>query len=129
MSLLKTIFSEHSIPAYVFTDQGRQFTLAKFQEFARYYQFEILHSTSRFLQCNGFIKTLVIIVKQTITKAEVRGKKPSAMLAYRGTQRGPGKLNPAEAMTQHKFRALLPIKQHLFAQLMTMRELQQYQPV
>ena len=32
--LLKTIFSEHGIPAFVFTDQERHFTSAEFLEFA-----------------------------------------------------------------------------------------------
>ena len=46
-----------------------------------------------------------------------------AMLAYRIAQRGPEKLSPAEAMTQCKFRALLPIKQHLSTQLNLSREI------
>ena len=45
------------------------------------------------------------------------------MLFCRVTQRGPGKLSPAEAMTLCKFRALLPIKQHLSAQLSTNAEI------
>ena len=39
-----------------------------------------------------------------------------AMLAYWVTLSGPGKHSPVEAMTKHKFRALLLIKQHLSAQ-------------
>ena len=124
MSLLKTIFSEHGIPTYVFTDLGGQFTSAEFQEFARCYPFEILHSTSRFLQFNGFIEAMLKIVKQAISKVEQSGEDPHlAMLAYRVTPRGQGKLSPAEALTQHKFRALLHTKQHLSAQLTSSREI------
>ena len=45
----------------------------------------------------------------------IRDSPHLAVLAYRVTQRGPGKISPAEAMTQYKFRALQPIKQHLSA--------------
>ena len=73
-SLLKIIFSEHSIPVYLFTGQERQFTSAEFQEFARCYQFEIPYSTPRFPQSNGFIKAMVKIVKETMNKAVQSGK-------------------------------------------------------
>ena len=59
-----------------------------------------------------------------MSKAEDSGEDPHlAMLAYRVTPRGPQKLSPAEAMTQHKFRTLLPIMWHLSAQLTTTREI------
>ena len=60
VGLLKTIFSEHGIPAYVFTDQERQFVSAKFQEFAGCHQLEIPTSTPKFPQSNRFVK----IIKQ-----------------------------------------------------------------
>ena len=68
------IFSEHGIPDYVFTDQQRQFKSAEFQEFARCYQFEILHLTPTFQQSTGVIEAMVIIVKQTMSKAEQSGE-------------------------------------------------------
>ena len=118
------LLSEHDIPAYLFTDHGSQFTSAEFQEFARCYQVQILHSTSRHPHYNGFIKVMVKVVKQNMSKAEQSVEGPHLeILAYRVTPRGPGKLSPAEAITQHKFRALLPIKQHLSAQLTISREI------
>ena len=55
-----------------------------------------------------------------MNKAEESGENLHlAMLAYRVNPKSPGKLSPTEAMTQCKFRALLPIKQHLCAQLTT----------
>ena len=35
------------------------------------------------------------------------------ILAYKVTPNGLGKLSPAEAMIQQRFRTLLPVKQHL----------------
>ena len=62
-------------------------------------------------------------IKQAMGKAKQLGEDPHlAKLAYRVTPRGMAKLSPAEAMTQHKLRALLPIKQNLFAQLTMSRE-------
>ena len=58
-----------------------------------------------------------------MSKAEQSGEDlHCVMLAYRVTPRGPGKLSPAEVMTQHKLRALLSIKEHLSVQLTTGRE-------
>ena len=45
------------------------------------------------------------------------------MSVYRVTPKGPGKLSSTDEMTQHKFRALIPFKQHLSAQLTTNREI------
>ena len=89
-----------------------RFTWAVFQEFSRYYWFEILHSEPRFQQSSGF--------NETMSKAEQsRENQHPALLAYRVMPRGPWELSPAKAGNQHKFRALLPIKQHLSAQLTT----------
>ena len=104
--------------------KGRQLTSAEFQEFVRCYQFEILHSTPRYPHSNGFIEAMAKFFKQTTSKLEQSWKDPHlTILAHRVTARGPRKLSPAEVMAQCKFRALLPIKQHLSAQLSTSRKI------
>ena len=123
MSLLKTICSKHSIPTYVFTDKEGSSHQLNFKS-ARCCQFEILHSTHRYPQSNGFIEAIVKIVKQTMSKVEQSGEHPHiTVLTYRFTPRSPWKLSPAKAVTQHKFRALLLVKQHLSGQLTTSREI------
>ena len=118
VNLLKTVFSEHGIPAYVLMDQGRHF-----QEFTRYYQLEIFPLTTRFPQSSGFIEAMVNIVKHTMRRAEQSQEGPPlAKVAYRVTPRCPGKISLAEAMNHCKFRVLLPIKQNLSAKLTTTRE-------
>ena len=59
---------------------------------------------------------MVKVMKQIMSKTD-QAKEDAhlAMLAYQVTLRGPGNLSSAEAMTQHQFRALLPVKQHLSA--------------
>ena len=67
-------------------------------------------------------------MKQTISRANQAGEDAHhAMLAYMVNPRGPGKLSPAEAMTEHKFRALLPIKQPLSTRLNVTREIMMQQ--
>ena len=70
VSLQNTIFLEHGIPAYVPPGQGSQFTSTEFIDFARCYQFDIIHSTPRFPQSKGFAEAMVMIVKETMSKAE-----------------------------------------------------------
>ena len=114
VNILKTMFSKYGILAHVFTDQGRHFTWPKFWEFAKCYRFKVLHSTPRYQQSNGFIESMVRVVKQIMSKADqAREDAHQVMVAYRSSPKGPGKLSPSEAMTQHKFRALLLVKQHL----------------
>ena len=124
INILKTVFSEHDIPACVFTDQGRLLTSTEFKEFAKCYRFEALHSTLRYPQSNGFIESMVKVVKQIMSKADqAREDAHLAMLAYRVTPREPGKLSTAEVMTQCKFKALLPVMQYLSAQIDESREI------
>ena len=79
----------------------------------------------RYPQYNEFTEAMIKIVKQTMKKKTEWSKEEPhhAMLACRITRRGPGKLSPADTMTQHKFRALLLIKQHLSTQLTTRKEI------
>ena len=95
-------------------DQGRQLMSAEFQELARCYIFESFHTAPRFPQSKGFIKAMVKTMKQSMRKVEESGEDPHLfMMACRATPKGLGKLSPTEAIMQHKFRALLQIRQHL----------------
>ena len=59
-----------------------------------------------------------------MSTAKETGEDPHfAMVVYGVTPRGPGKLSQAQVMTQHKFRVLIPIKQHLSPQLTTGRKI------
>ena len=71
----------------------------------------------------GSLMSMAKVMKQTMSSANQPGDGANlTMLAYGVSLRGPRKLSPAEAMTQHKFRALLLIKQHLSTQLNASRE-------
>ena len=113
ISLLKMIFSEHGIPATVYTDMGTQFVSQEFK-FAMQYRFEVQHSNLRYPQSNGFIEAMVRVVKGIMEKAKESGSDPHfTMLIYCATPIRPGHLSPGEMLSQRKYRALLPIHQYL----------------
>ena len=63
------------------------------------------------------------VVKQIMSTAhQAEEDAHLVMLAYRVMPRGPGRLSLAKTMTQHKFRALLPVKQHLPAYVEVSKE-------
>ena len=125
ISILQTIFSEYGVPATVNTDQGTQFVSQEFKQFALQYRFEVQHSSPRYPQSNGFIEAMVKVVKGIMEKAEESGSDPHlATLIYHATPIRPGQLSPGEMLSQRKYRALLPIHQHLHPNLEISREAQ-----
>ena len=123
IGLLKTIFAEYGIPAVVYTDQGTQFASEEFRAFAVQYRYQVQHKSPRCPQSNGFIEAMVKMAKNIMENAEESGSDSHlAMLIYRSTPITPGQLSPAELLTQHKYRALLPIHQYLHPNLVKSRE-------
>ena len=52
-------------------------------EFVKYYRFQVLHSSLRYPQSNGFIESMVMVAKHVISKADqVREDAYLAMLTY-----------------------------------------------
>ena len=89
IDILKMMFSQHGIPAWVFIDQGRQFTSAEFCEFAKCYRFEILYSTPRYQQSKGFIESMVKIMNQIMSRThQAKEDAHIVMWAYRSHQEG-----------------------------------------
>ena len=125
INLHKTIFAEYGIPAVVYTDQGTQFASEEFRAFAVQYRFQVQYSSPRYPQSNGLIEAMVKTAKNIMEKAEESGSDPHlAMLIYRSIPVRPGQLSPAELLNQRKYRALLPIHQHLHPNLEKSREAQ-----
>ena len=86
-------------------------------------ELQIWNTASRYPELNGFIRSMVKVVKQIVIRSEQANEDAYiAVLAYRSRLRGPDKLSLAEAMTQDRLRALLPIREHLPARLEESRE-------
>jgi len=95
----------------------------EFRAFAVQYRFQVQHKSPRCPQSNGFIEAMVKMAKNIMENAEESGSDSHlAMLIYRSTPITPGQLSPAELLTQHKYRALLPIHQYLHPNLVKSRE-------
>ena len=121
---LKTIFSEYGVPQRIFSDNGPQFASAEFKDFAALYNFEVLHSSPRYPQSNGFAEAMVKVVKGIMTRAQNSGTEVSlAMLIYRSTPFKAGVASPAELLCQRKFKDLIPLKSRLSQQQETSREI------
>ena len=108
------IFSEYGVPQRIFSDNGPQFTSAEFKNFAAQYNFEVLHSSPRYPQSNGFAEAMVKVVKGIMSRAQDSGTEASlAMLIYRSTPFKAGVASPAELLCQRKFKDLIPVKSRL----------------
>ncbi len=78
----KSIFARHGIPETVITDNGPQFVVQKFADFATAYKFKHVTSSPRFPQSNGEAERAVQTIKNLLKKAS---DPYIALLAYRAT--------------------------------------------
>ena len=66
ISSLRTIFSRHGIPETMRSDNGPQYAAEEMEQFAHDYGFNLITSSPRFPQSNGFIERMVKTVKQLL---------------------------------------------------------------
>lgn len=105
---MKSIFSRHGIPESVYSDNGTHFSpfrSSKFSRFSREWNFKHVTSSPRYPQSNGFIESMVKIIKTTLIKSEDPYK---ALLNYRATALSNG-YSPAELLMSRKLRTFVPL--------------------
>ena len=102
---LKVIFSRHGIPETVISDNGPQYTSAKFVKFAQDWGFSHITSSPKYPQSNGEAERMVQTVKHLLTKSD---EPQAALLAYRSTPLENG-YSPAEILMGRKLRTTLPV--------------------
>lgn len=78
----KSNFARHGIPVEVITDNGPQFSVKLFENFASSYGFVHKTSSPKFSQSNGEAERAVQTIKQILTKNE---DPYIGLLAYRST--------------------------------------------
>ena len=105
ISYLKSIFSRHSIPETVMSDNGPQYSASVFKLFAEEYGFKHITSSPKYPQANGAAERAVKTVKQLLEK---NSDPYLAMLAYRSTPLENG-YSPSELLMGQKLRTTLPI--------------------
>jgi hypothetical protein len=113
IEVLRTVFSEHGVPAKMVTDQGRQFYSEEFKQFAKDWHITMEYSSPRYPRANGFAEAMVKVTKGLIVRAEAAGTDPHlALMAYRATPIRTGQRSPAELLTGRKLRVLIPVRTH-----------------
>ena len=93
ITTLKSTFAQHGILETVRSDNGPQYSLREFAQFASSYEFNHITSSPRFPQSNGQVERMV----QTVKRMLKRSKDPYiAMLSYRATPMSWCGLSPAQ---------------------------------
>ena len=70
VNALKAVFSRHSIPSQLRTDNGPQFASAEMESFSKAYGFEHTTSSPRYLQSNRQVEQTVRTVKNLLKKVD-----------------------------------------------------------
>lgn len=65
---MKSIFSEHGIPARLVTDNGPQYYCKEFKLFTATYGIDHITSSPLYPQCNGFAERMVQSVENILKK-------------------------------------------------------------
>ncbi len=108
---LKQIFSEHSPPQTVISDNGPQFACKEFQDFAQSWQFQHITSSLRYPQSNGLAERFVQTINSALMKAQQSGEDPDlALLVYRATPISARLPSPAEMLNNRRYLSMLPTK-------------------
>ena len=86
ISILKEVFLEHGVPETLISDNGPQYSSALFAEFADKWKFTHVTSSPHHPEGNGFVESMVKVVKQMLQRAKYSGSDPHlALLSYRAT--------------------------------------------
>ena len=111
VTALKTIFSEYGLPEEIVSDQGAQFTSEQYLNLATAYDIKVTHSSPRYPKSNGFIESMVKVVKNILERCKRTTSDPHmALLLYRATPLESGMASPAELLNQRRYQTTLPIK-------------------
>ena len=109
---LKSIFSEHGIPAQLLLDGGPQYSSHEFEKFVTSYGIEHIPSSPHYAQSNGFAKRMVQTVENISLKCDENNEDPYLGLLSSWTTPVDHHLkSPAELLTNRKFRTTLPMAQ------------------
>ena len=109
---LKSIFSEHGIPAQLLSDGGPQYSSHEFEKFVTSCGIEHIPSSPHYAQSNGFAEQMVQTVENILLKCDENNEDPYlGLLSYRTTPVDHHLKSPAEWLTNRKFRTTLPMAQ------------------
>ena len=106
ISKLKDVFSQHSIPEIVRSDNGPQFSAQELAEFANTYGFRHVTISPKYPQSNGQVERMVQTMKNLLKNTE---DPHLAVLSYRAMQHPWCKLSPAELSMGQHIHTMVPV--------------------
>ena len=101
---LKSLFAKFGIPEIIRCDNGTNFVSYEMQQFAKDMGFQIISSSPRYPQSNGFAEAMVKIAKRLVAKGDL----DLGLLAHRTTPLDHG-ISPAELLMGRRLRGTLPV--------------------
>ena len=111
VTVLKSIFARHGIPATMISDNGPQFACREMKEFAETYGFHHITSSPLYPQANGQAERAVKTTKQLLANSP---DLYMALLSYRATPLPSCGLSPAELLMGRRLRTDVPQVKKLF---------------
>jgi len=108
ISKLKSHFARYGIPSILISDNGPQYSLVEFQDFARTWGFTHRISSPIYPQSNSLVEKTVQTAKSLMMKASENGEDPYlGLLEYRNTPVD-GLASPSQLLMCRQLRTLLP---------------------
>ena len=105
ISALKSIFSQHGVPAVMVSDNGPHYDCAEMKRFAERYSFKHITSSPYHPQLNGLAERMVNTVQQLLQDS---ADPHIALMSYRTTPLPAYGLSPAELLMGQKIRTDVP---------------------
>ena len=107
---LKIMFTRYGVPDVLVSDNGPQFALAEFTEFAHKWGFDHVTSSPHYPQSNGKAENAVKTVKRLFTKCkESKTSEFLALLDWRNTPTEGIGSSPAQCFLGRRCKTLLPV--------------------
>ena len=107
---LKEIFARYGVPDTLVTNNGMQFSSAKFAVFTRPWDFDHVRSSPKYPQSNGKAENAVKTVKQLFTKCKQSGQSEfQALLDWRNTPTEGMKTSPTQRLMGRRCKTIPPI--------------------
>ena len=115
IKILINIYSHFSVPDYFMSDNV-PYNSYKFKEFAKEWNFNVITSSPRYPQSNGFAEKAVAIVKRIIKKLYEENNSPdieTGLMEYRNTPLPQLGLSPSQLLMNRILKSRIPVNEKL----------------
>ena len=114
ITVLKSWFTRHGIPATVISDNGPPFNSEDFKSFSKEWDFHFITSSPYHAQCNGRVENAVKTCESLLLKARADKRDPLlALLEWRNTPTEGMNASPTQLLYGRRTRTRLPVAKTL----------------